>query len=176
LCAWPRVSALRPSFETLASQAPQDEVGILHRMTSVSFTGPEEVVSPTSSLRKCEAILLVSRTRCSVLHNAPQSRDPRRCGLTQWTPDQQRTASRCAASGARIRHPRATASPLSLRNSVAVVAAQRLRRCRWRSAPLRASRRMGASRCVVSMLRDACGISIPGRCLKSRRRAACPAP
>ena len=176
MCAWPRVSALRPSFETLASQAPQDEVGILHRMTSVSFTGPEEVVSPTSSLRKCEAILLVSRTRCSVLHNAPQSRDPRRCGLTQWTPDQQRTASRCAASGARIRHPRATASPLSLRNSVAVVAAQRLRRCRWRSAPLRASRRMGASRCVVSMLRDACGISIPCRCLESRRRAACPAP
>jgi hypothetical protein len=27
---WPRVRTLRPSFETLASQAPQDEVGILH--------------------------------------------------------------------------------------------------------------------------------------------------
>src|SRR6266849_7397676 len=37
LCArregWPRVRALRPSFETLASQAPQDEVGdILHKL------------------------------------------------------------------------------------------------------------------------------------------------
>ena len=29
---WPRVHALCPSFETLASQAPQDEVGILHRL------------------------------------------------------------------------------------------------------------------------------------------------
>ncbi len=29
---------------------------------------------------KCEAIHLVSRTRCSVLHDAPQSRDPKRCG------------------------------------------------------------------------------------------------
>src|SRR5258708_28192939 len=35
LCArlegWPRVRALRPSFETLASQAPQDEVSIFRR-------------------------------------------------------------------------------------------------------------------------------------------------
>ena len=29
---WTRVHALCPSFETLASQAPQDEVGILHRL------------------------------------------------------------------------------------------------------------------------------------------------
>src|SRR5712671_7197663 len=51
--------------------------------------------------REREAMPPVSRTRCSVLHGAPQSRDPGR----QWTPDQQRTASRCAASGARIPHP-----------------------------------------------------------------------
>jgi hypothetical protein len=30
----------------------------------------------------------VSRTRCSVLHGAPQSRDP---ALKKWAPDQQRT-------------------------------------------------------------------------------------
>src|SRR5450432_2630073 len=29
---WPRVRTLRPSFETLASQAPQDEVSILQRL------------------------------------------------------------------------------------------------------------------------------------------------
>ena len=43
----------------------------------------------------------VSRTRCSVLHAAPQSRDP--VGRSRWTPDLQRTAPRCAASGARPR-------------------------------------------------------------------------
>src|ERR1700676_3032714 len=52
-------------------------------------------------LRGCEAMPPVSRTRCSVFHGAPQSRDPGR----PWTPDQQRNASRCAASGARIPHP-----------------------------------------------------------------------
>src|SRR6267378_174726 len=31
---WPRVPALRPSFETLASQAPQDEVRIPHNLES----------------------------------------------------------------------------------------------------------------------------------------------
>src|SRR6202047_3737639 len=35
-------------------------------------------------LRGCEAMTPVSRTRCSVLHGAPQSRNPRRCGA-QWT-------------------------------------------------------------------------------------------
>jgi hypothetical protein len=43
---------------------------------------------------------IVSRTRCSVLHAAPQSRDHHKC-RTRWAPDQQRTAKRCAASGAR---------------------------------------------------------------------------
>ena len=41
-----------------------------------------------------------SRTRCSVLHNAPQSRDPKRRGEPNGPRIQQRTASRCAASGA----------------------------------------------------------------------------
>src|SRR5216684_7369444 len=43
----------------------------------------------------------VSRTRCSVLHAAPQSRDPRYYHIRRWAPAQQRIASRCAASGAR---------------------------------------------------------------------------
>src|SRR6201992_3205613 len=45
----------------------------------------------------------VSRTRCSALRAAPQSRDQTVC---PWTPDQQRTASRCAAPGERIERER----------------------------------------------------------------------
>src|SRR4051812_19018548 len=62
-----------------------------------------------SAGRKMQAVkwgwgyaLAVSRTRCSVLHDAPLSRDPH---LTCWAPALQRTtpqrAARCAASGAR---------------------------------------------------------------------------
>ena len=44
----------------------------------------------------------MSRTRCSVLHVAPQSRDPSgTITMSRWTPVQQRTASRCAAPGER---------------------------------------------------------------------------
>src|ERR1700732_1718700 len=53
----------------------------------------------------------VSRTRCSVLHAAPQSRDPEGRRTEGWAPDQQRTTERrgrcgplrCAASGERDR-------------------------------------------------------------------------
>src|SRR5258708_10956335 len=41
---WPRVHALRPSFETLASQAPQDEA-------SIFFTNSEERALPAAHLR-----------------------------------------------------------------------------------------------------------------------------
>ena len=45
---------------------------------------------------------LVSRTRCGILHAAPQSRDPTiRKPVTIWVPAQRRTASRCVASGTR---------------------------------------------------------------------------
>jgi hypothetical protein len=56
----------------------------------------------------------VSRTRRSVLHAAPQSRDPFR-RQARWTPDQQRTtprrAARCAASGERRRTQHGPACP-----------------------------------------------------------------
>jgi hypothetical protein len=64
--------------------------------------------------RQQEQILLVSRTRCSVLHAAPQSRDPFR-RQARWAPDQQRTtpqrAARCAASGERRRTQHGPACP-----------------------------------------------------------------
>src|SRR4051794_21364280 len=48
----------------------------------------------------------VSRTRCGILHAAPQSRDPGSNAIITGTPALQRTASRratrCAASGARL--------------------------------------------------------------------------
>src|SRR4051812_35011016 len=42
--------------------------------------------------------MFVSRTRCSALFAAPQSRDP---FVQPWASDQQRTAPHCAASGVR---------------------------------------------------------------------------
>src|SRR5260370_25780044 len=77
-------------------------------------------------VRECEAIRPVSRTRCSVLHDAPQSRDPRLwCGAM----DPGSAAHRKSAA----QHPGHTDLIL-------------------RSALLRASRRMAASPPVASIL------------------------
>jgi hypothetical protein len=46
--------------------------------------------------RRREQFPLVSRTRCSTLHAAPQSQDPFR-RQARWTPDQQRTTPQSAA-------------------------------------------------------------------------------
>src|SRR5712691_9547537 len=59
-------------------------------------------------LRVCEATRPVSRTGGAAFftmhRRAGTQADAKRA---KWTPDQQRTASRCAASGARISHPEA---------------------------------------------------------------------
>jgi len=59
-------------------------------------------------LRVCEATRPVSRTGGAAfftMHRRARTQaDAKRA---KWTPDQQRTASRCAASGARISHPEA---------------------------------------------------------------------
>ena len=64
---------------------------------------PGESTTTDLLLRVCEAIRLVSRTRCSVLHDAPQSRDPRLAVRSHGPRISSAPQERCAASGARQR-------------------------------------------------------------------------
>src|SRR6185312_767674 len=74
---------------------------------------------------------IVSRTRCGVLHAAPQSRDPfKDMELETWAPDQQRTPPQ---KGRRAAQPPGNAAYTDLVR---------------RSALLRASRRIGGSQII----------------------------
>jgi hypothetical protein len=80
--------ATHPSSD---GQLAVDFLSLVARQRSKSSPRKFRRASPiqlsNGQFRHCERSEDVSRTRCSVLHDAPQSRDPRGA----WAPDQQRT-------------------------------------------------------------------------------------
>jgi len=87
-----RAASLWPAATIRSDSVVPDLSSASERVSEIVNTA---ILSGTNCLdSSMEDILLylVSRTRCSVLHAAPQSRDPSR--RRRWSPDQQRTIAR----------------------------------------------------------------------------------